>query len=184
MSARLRRPSMNNLDVIQEVSLFYLWRIVMWCAQEFRGSFRKKEIKLTDSAEKREITTIVIEDILELNSSSFDPRFSPWNLFSFNGGNSSISGSFWVSTGLIPQYIAFELKMNWDIREVRVICSNVERVSFTVEGAVNRIVMHKVNRYNSLLSLLLFLILCSQHLLLLWFKNSAWDFSIAARVRR
>mmetsp|Transcript_3394 Transcript_3394/g.5309 ORF Transcript_3394/g.5309 Transcript_3394/m.5309 type:complete len:261 (+) Transcript_3394:148-930(+) len=121
ISARLRRPSMNNLDVIQEEK-----RISM-----------EKSIDLKDHS----VSYIQLDDVYEFSSSSFDPGLPFWNPFSL----SNHSNSRWVSTGMMPQFISIDLKLCWLIVDIRVTGFGIEKMSLSVEGSANRVPMKKDN---------------------------------------
>lgn len=143
VSARLRRPSMNNLDVIQE---------------EKRLSVEK----LIDSKDDSHVTFIHIDDVYEFSTSSFDPNLSNWNPFrhgitssphpslvhstSKHGGNiPKIHYGRWVATGLLPQFLSIDLKLCWLILEVQVVGQGIEEVSLSIEGSLHKSPMTREN---------------------------------------
>lgn len=115
MSARLRRPSMNNLDVIQE-------------EKKLSTSFENKSIDTS-----RSFVDVKIEDVDDISTSSYDPRQPLWNPFS------SSSKVRWVSTGLMPQFVSISFKLSWLIVEVKIKCRGVRRATLSMDGSVTRI---------------------------------------------
>lgn len=55
-------------------------------------------------------------------STSYDPDYPPENVLS------SSNKEFWMSTGLFPQELVFQLNSASNIRTVRIVCSNVRQV--------------------------------------------------------
>mmetsp|Transcript_13861 Transcript_13861/g.22961 ORF Transcript_13861/g.22961 Transcript_13861/m.22961 type:complete len:96 (-) Transcript_13861:662-949(-) len=94
MSARLRRPSMNNLDSIQEE--------------------RKMSLSLENMSvvEDKSVVALRRDDVCAISASCQDPRIESWNPFTSN------PASRWVSTGLLPQFLAIDLRLSWLILEV------------------------------------------------------------------
>lgn len=125
ISARLRRPSMNNLDVIQEEK-----RLSMEKSMDMKGESTQAIIQL--------------DDVYEFSTSSFDPSLSAWNPFN---SNLSAKPSRWISTGLMPQFISIDLKLCWLIMDIRVICTGIEAVYITIEGSITRVPMQQENSH-------------------------------------
>ena len=55
-------------------------------------------------------------------STSYDPEYPPENVLSSN------NKEFWISTGLFPQELVFQLNQASNIRTVRIVSSNVRQV--------------------------------------------------------
>lgn len=110
MSARLRRPSMNNLDSIQEE--------------------RKLPLSTENVSVVKDKSVVALrqDDVCAISASSQDPRIGRWNPFTSN------PTSRWISTGLLPQFLAIDLQLSWFIVEVKINCFGVKAASFSIEG--------------------------------------------------
>lgn len=117
VSARLRRPSMNNLDIIHEEK------------RMLEKSFDMKDAHIVELGK---------DDLYEINSSSIDPRFRIWNPF-------DVSANRWVTTGFLPQFLTLDFKASWIIVEIFIYCSGLNKVTVSIEGSINRIPLEKVN---------------------------------------
>lgn len=133
VSARLRRPSMNNLDVIQE---------------EKRISVEKSMETYNDS----HTSYIQIEDVYEFSTSCFDPNLSHWNPFyhvphpsSHPSHNIHKGSGKWITTGLMPQFLSIDLKLCWLILEIRIVGYGIEEILLSIEGSINRLPMTREN---------------------------------------
>mmetsp|Transcript_13864 Transcript_13864/g.22967 ORF Transcript_13864/g.22967 Transcript_13864/m.22967 type:complete len:130 (-) Transcript_13864:426-815(-) len=124
MSARLRRPSMNNLDSIQEE--------------------RKMSLSLENMSvvEDKSVVALRRDDVCAISASCQDPRIESWNPFTSN------PASRWVSTGLLPQFLAIDLRLSWLILEVKVKCIGVKAASISIVGvSPSKIPLKMENRF-------------------------------------
>lgn len=87
---------------------------------------------------------LVIDDIADISSSSYDCRFSPKSLFKKQSKSKSrattnivaspsaacIPG--WICTGMLPQLLNICFNITWKMRRIEVTCFGVQEIKYTI----------------------------------------------------